>query len=159
MAMYGEFSHERVSFSIVMRTFTRGYFTYSFSCQRICTQLTMLCPKLNSLGQLERRQFRPTKMGGPDTEWWYIWYIFSKWLEKWWHILWYRIQLLSSWKMCEYFWLEISDCRGAWRERPSNWGGKGWRLTKPCLVTLPLLIGGLEHFIFSHILGIIIPID
>ena len=31
-------------------------------------------------------------------------------------------------------------------------------MTYPCLIR-SILVGGLEHFLFSHILGIIIPID
>ena len=43
----------------------------------------------------------------------------------------------------------------AWRER-----GLVSAPDAPCVEDLPLkLVGGLEHFLFSHILGIIIPID
>ena len=50
--------------------------------------------------------------------------------------------------------------QGMLRHSASAWEA-GWKHTATCLCVLqkPHLVGGLEHFLFSHIFGIIIPID
>ena len=51
---------------------------------------------------------------------------------------------------------------GMYHDIPPHWDG-GWFLSyvsnEVFYHRIPILVGGLEHFLFSHILGIIIPID
>ena len=74
----------------------------------------------------------------------------------------------TVWLLAELGWLPRSALSGrpgaAWEEaehRGSSGGGDPGHamVVGRYLVDVSRLVGGLEHFLFSHILGIIIPID